>query len=161
MERGKKKVTFLQGSFDIKDSISIKDGAFIHGTTVVYAPKVTVTKRSRFSSLMLRLNARVFTSAFKVLYLLTPKRGQIYAPPGRHLFRFADFFFSKRTNERILQELLRDMQEEYNEALATGRPWKARWVHIRGTYSFWKTVGLHTFVKLVHDIWVAIKVPLS
>ncbi len=60
-------------------------------------------------------------------------------PDGKHQ-RFAAAFFSQKTNKHVLEPVLRDLRDEYMEALAEGRLWKARWVRIRGTWSFWAAV---------------------
>lgn len=36
---------------------------------------------------------------------------------------------------QIIEPTLRDLQDEHTEALATNRPWLARWVLLRGYYS--------------------------
>ncbi len=62
---------------------------------------------------------------------------RIYRPPGFKLQDFAEFWYSPKTNENILEPVLRDLQDEHMEALVEGRPRKAQWVRIRGTWAFW------------------------
>lgn len=76
--------------------------------------------------------------------------------PGYSLLWFADFFYSKKSVEECLRPTIQDLQDEYTEALAAGRPHKARWVRIRGTWSFVCAAGLLTVAsvgKQVVKIW--------
>jgi hypothetical protein len=82
----------------------------------------------------------------------------IQLPPSFRLKDFAEFFFSRRTFETILEPTLRDLFDEYCEALAANRLWKARWVRIRGYWSFWSAVFAQlpiSAVKMVYKIWQA------
>ncbi len=74
---------------------------------------------------------------------------RILRPPGFKLQAFADLFFSPKTYGNVLEPVLRDLQAEHMEALAEGRPRKARWVHIRGTWSFWAAVVAQLPVSLL------------
>jgi hypothetical protein len=56
-----------------------------------------------------------------------------------------EFFYSRRTFEEVFQPTISDLQEEYLDALAERRPWKARWVKVRGIWSFFSAVLLQTF----------------
>lgn len=92
----------------------------------------------------------------KELRRLSPR---IHTPPGSHLARFADFIFSKRVYETVFVPVLRDIFDEYCEALNRGRLWKAKWVCLRGHWSFWSAVLAQapvSAVKLVYKIWRAI-----
>jgi hypothetical protein len=83
-------------------------------------------------------------------------QGQIKAPPGSRLRVFAEFCFSRRTYERVLEPILRDLFDEYCEALNDHRPWKARWVQTLGYWSFWSAVLAQmpiSMVKMVYKIW--------
>jgi len=79
-------------------------------------------------------------------------------PPGLYLRRLAEFLFSRKTYDYILAPILRDLCDEYCEALAANRPWKTRWVRIRGYWSFWSAVFAQlpiSTVKMVYKIWQA------
>ena len=65
----------------------------------------------------------------------------------------SEFVFSKKTLEHVVDPIIADMQAEYFEALEAKRRYKARWVLIRGHWSFFKTVGLHSIVKAVFEVW--------
>ncbi len=55
--------------------------------------------------------------------------------------------------------IISDMREEYFEALSQNRIWKARWVRIRGTYSFFAAIGLDrvfAFVSFFVKVWKSV-----
>lgn len=84
---------------------------------------------------------------------------RLHRPPGYGLLWFADFFYSKKSVEECLRPTIQDLQDEYAEALAAKRPHKARWVRIRGTWSFACAAGLLTMAsigKQVVKIWKAV-----
>ena len=83
----------------------------------------------------------------------------LHRPPGYGLLRFADFFYSKKSVEECLRPTIQDLQDEYAEALAAKRPHKARWVRLRGTWSFVCAAGMLTMAsigKQVVKIWKAV-----
>jgi hypothetical protein len=85
------------------------------------------------------------------------KKGRIQVPPGFRLRAFAKFVFSHKTYSEIHEPTLRDLWEEYCEVVET-RPWKARWVCVRGYWSFWSTVFAQlpiSLVKTIYKIWKA------
>jgi hypothetical protein len=84
---------------------------------------------------------------------------QLHRPPGYGLLWFADFFYSRKSVEECLRPTIQDLQDEYAEALAANRLHKARWVRIRGTWSFACAAGLLTLVsigKRVGKLWRAV-----
>lgn len=86
---------------------------------------------------------------------------RLTAPPGWRLRSFADSCFSKKTFTQVLEPALSDMQKEHFEALAAGRPWKARMVLVRGYWSFWSAVVAQLPISLarrVYEIWKATKI---
>jgi hypothetical protein len=86
-------------------------------------------------------------------------RSGLQRPPGYGLLWFADFFYSRKSVDECLRPTIQDLQDEYVEALAAKRPQKARWVRIRGTWSFLCAAGLLTMVgigKQVVKIWKAV-----
>ena len=81
-------------------------------------------------------------------------------PPGWGLRRFAEFCFSQKTYTQVLEPTLNDMQKEHFEALAAGRPWKARMVLVRGYWSFWSAVVAQLPISLarrVYEVWKSTK----
>lgn len=73
---------------------------------------------------------------------------RISRPPGHFLRMFGEFFYSKKTFAEILEPTIADLREEYNDALIEGREWKARWVRVRGYWSFVSAAGLTSTVGL-------------
>jgi hypothetical protein len=108
----------------------------------------------------------LYLLAFSILYsiialrilLAGGKTRAIQAPPAQWIRSIADIPFSRRTYEQVLEPILRDLFDEYCEALNQKRPWKARWVRIRGYWSFWSAVFAQlpiSVVKMVYKIWKA------
>jgi hypothetical protein len=78
--------------------------------------------------------------------------------PGSSLGAFAKFVYSKKTYERVFEPIISDMRLEYNEALASGEHWHARWVHVRYSIAFGIAImAKHcvSVVKLIQRIWTA------
>lgn len=83
---------------------------------------------------------------------------QVRLPPGTLLRCCAEFIYSQRKFQSVLQPTIVDMREEYFEALAAGGIWKSRWVRVRGLWSFWAAVGMDipiSAIGLVKKIWTA------
>ncbi|HUT50397.1 MAG TPA: hypothetical protein VM325_13740 [Alphaproteobacteria bacterium] len=83
-------------------------------------------------------------------------RRPIHRPPGWRLHRLATFVYSPKTFDRVFVQTLRDMQDEHSEALSQGRLLKARWVVLRGYWSFWSTAAAQLPVsaaKKLYEIW--------
>ena len=79
--------------------------------------------------------------------------------PGISMLAVAEFVFSKKQNEKVFVPIIADMREEYFEALSQSRIWKARWVRIRGTYSFFAAMGLDrafAFVSFFVKAWKSV-----
>lgn len=53
---------------------------------------------------------------------------KLLSPPGSWARIGLRFVFSKKTFDNVYAQAIADMREEHAEALAHGRPWKARWV---------------------------------
>jgi hypothetical protein len=76
--------------------------------------------------------------------------------PGTQLQRLAKFFFSKRVYQLILEPILRDLLDEYCDALSRGEYGKALWVRVRGYWSFWSAVIAQapiSVVKKIYQVW--------
>jgi len=83
----------------------------------------------------------------------------IQGAPGYRLRALAEFFFSPKVYQEIFEPTLRDLYDEYCEALNAGRPKKAAWVRVRGYWSFWSAFIAQlpiSTVKIVYRIWKAI-----
>jgi hypothetical protein len=82
----------------------------------------------------------------------------IRTPPGLYLRPFAEFLFSRGVFELVLEPTLRDLYEEYCEALKAGRTRKAAWVRIRGYWSFWSAIVAQlsiSMLKRMFELWKA------
>lgn len=82
----------------------------------------------------------------------------IVLPPGLRLRRILEFLVSRKTMERVFEPALADMQSEWLDAIVADRPWKARWVRVRGYYAIAKAAGLQSVVGLVKQavrLWKA------
>lgn len=80
-------------------------------------------------------------------HLLIAAHRRIVSAPGHRLLAIAEFLFSRRTMDEILGPAMDDMRREYNESLAAGRPRKAQWARIRGTWSFLAATGMIIFTR--------------
>ena len=84
------------------------------------------------------------------------KRERLASFPAWLLRNFAKTVFSHGTYTNVFEPILRDLYDEFCEALVEGRPWKARWVLLHGYWSFWSAVFAQTPIsafKLGHRIW--------
>jgi hypothetical protein len=97
------------------------------------------------------------------LSFLSPRRrsaaSRLSSPPGARLRVVAEFTFSTKSYLEIFVPVLRDLFDEYCQALQAERPWKARWVRLRGYWSFWSAVVAQmpiSIIKKAYQIWKAI-----
>ena len=56
--------------------------------------------------------------------------------------------YPKKTAERVFDQIITDMQEEWTEAVANNRTWLARWIHIRGGITILITMAVHAVATL-------------
>jgi hypothetical protein len=85
---------------------------------------------------------------------------KIQTPPGIHLRSFARLVFSKKSFELVIEPTLRDLFDEYCEALDDHHPGKAQWIRLRGYFSFWSAVFKQiplSLTKLVVTVWKSIQ----
>jgi hypothetical protein len=85
-------------------------------------------------------------------------KGIVYCP-GNWMLSWSETFFSRKFFKKVCLSSINDMREEYFEALSQNRIWKARWVRIRGTYSFFAAIGLDrafTFVSFFIKAWKSV-----
>ena len=94
-------------------------------------------ERQRFTAQLLWLT----------LYITIGRRLTGNRIPGTLLDSWADSFCSPKTMERVVRPTISDIQEEHSSALAEYRRAKVVWIRIRGHWSFWKALGLHTLKK--------------
>jgi hypothetical protein len=107
--------------------------------------------------------SKLLIAPLETIKRLLPHRSsdtiRIQRAPGFRLRRFAEFLFTRRTFELVLEPVLRDLLDEYYEALGADALWKSRWVCVRGYWSFWSAVFAQTpisLVKKVYQVWKAI-----
>jgi hypothetical protein len=77
----------------------------------------------------------------------------ISRPPGSFLVALADFFCSKKTQNEITNQIIADMQFEYNEALFAGKKRRAAWIHLRGCCSFLMALGVYRMFRLAAGLF--------
>ncbi len=84
---------------------------------------------------------------------------RLFKPSGNLLLSMAEFLYSSKTYQRVFLPIISDMREEYFEALPQNRIWKARWVRVRGTWSFFAAMGLDrafVFVSFFVKVWKSV-----
>lgn len=84
-------------------------------------------------------------------------RRTVALPPGTNLLNIAKFVYSKKTIERLFNQIVVDMREEHLEALARGEIRHARWIHLRGTVAFLTTVVIHSGASVAVKVFKAVK----
>jgi hypothetical protein len=106
----------------------------------------------------------VFVSLAGLIYVISrdspraAKPTTLKAPPSWRLRDLAQTAFSRKTYAVVFEPMLRDLYDEYCDALKEGLPWKVRWVCIRGYWSFWSAVFTQmpiSVLKMVYKIWRA------
>jgi hypothetical protein len=96
---------------------------------------------------------------FKITQTANKNVGNISSAPGSVFISISEFIFSERKHLETIVPLIVDMREEYFEALSQDRIWKARWIRIRGTWSFFKAIGLDrafAFVSFFVKAWKSV-----
>jgi hypothetical protein len=84
---------------------------------------------------------------------------RIHRMPGYGLARISKLIYSKKTFEEVFEPAISDMQVEYLEAIEQGELHKAKWVVLRGRFSFWSTIISFLPVSLLRrctEIWKTI-----
>jgi hypothetical protein len=115
------------------------------------------------SSIILKIAiiGSLLLSASNVHWAFTYNNGsKIVLPAGSKLHSFAGFVYSKKTLEMVFLPIISDMRQEYFEALSKNQIWKARWVRVRGTWSFFAAMGLDrafAFVSFFMETWRSAK----
>lgn len=90
---------------------------------------------------------------FRIQYLDTKR---LVAPPGSLAKKILSLLFSKKAFTNVFAQAIVDMREEYAEALADKKYWKARWIIIRDHIGLGVTVAAYigsTVVKRAVGIW--------
>ncbi len=89
------------------------------------------------------------------------RRPKIHRPSGFKLLAIAEFSCKRKTYAKVFEPIIRDLQDEHNEALAANRLWKARYVRMRGYCAFWSAVWAQMSSSLVKFVLKAINVATS
>lgn len=76
-------------------------------------------------------------------------RPKLIRPPGTGLLAITDFFFSKKTQEKVFEPVVAEIQDEYFAALDKKRFQKALWIRVRLIWSFWVAVLTETDISQV------------
>lgn len=118
----------------------------------------TMGQKVALSSLwaLVQILGRLLVTGYTALARLPTKAPRVHRPPGSGLLRVAEFVYSKRSYQEVLAPTIWDMQAEHFEALAAGRSIKARWITVRGRWSFLAAASAHGFVSLgktLHRVW--------
>jgi len=81
---------------------------------------------------------------------------RVHRPPGFGLCKFASRVYGKKAYNDVVVSSIENLQHEHIEALAAGQWHEARWVLIRGYWSFWAAVVARlpvSIVRLVVQLW--------
>ena len=74
---------------------------------------------------------------------LERNESELILPPGARLRNGLHFIYPPKTAERVFDQIIRDMQEEWQEAIINNQQWLARWVHVRGVLTIFLTAAVH------------------
>ena len=64
------------------------------------------------------------------------RRIAVFSPPGHWLLKLSEFLWSAQAHREVFVPLVRDMRQEYFEALVTGRDWLAKRRLLGGYWAF-------------------------
>jgi Lipopolysaccharide export system permease LptF/LptG len=73
--------------------------------------------------------------------------------PGRWLRTAAARLCAKQTMERVIDPIVADIQTEHEDAVRSGRWWRAAWIRVSGYSAFWKAIGLHALQSGPRSLW--------
>lgn len=88
-----------------------------------------------------------------------PRRLKLARPPGTILFAIVKFWFSKKAVEKVFQDVVAEMREEYFEAITAGEKWKSRWIVVRGNAALMLSAIAYVAVtvgKKIKGIWTTV-----
>ena len=81
------------------------------------------------------------------------RRRSVSGAPGARFMRGARILFSKKNVERVLEPIHSDFWIEYQESLAAGERWHARWIRVRFAFTFVGTAATLIPAKALRKIW--------
>lgn len=70
-----------------------------------------------------------------------PEQAEKIAPPGGWMLLISEYLVNKRTRERIIEPIIRDMRDEHHDAMMRGKTTLAAIIRIRGTWSVVSAIG--------------------
>jgi hypothetical protein len=100
--------------------------------------------------------ALLFTPLFVKDYMHA-RRGGLVLLPGSLARKVIEFFYSRKTVERVFLPVLADMQTEWVEAEAEKQRWRARWIRLRGYWHLLQHLGLHSIIGTIRTVWTVLK----
>ena len=117
----------------------------VSALTVLVSPLLTLVA-------ILRLLAEALVALVALVRFLEKKEKNGQRPiqrlPGMWLNDVLHFFYSPKTAKRVFEPTIRDMQDEWVEAIAKERQGLARWVRVRGVLTVLITVVVHAVANL-------------
>ena len=73
---------------------------------------------------------------------------RLMLPPGAGLRGMLHFIYPPKTVERVFDQIIADMQLEWQEAMIHEKKWLARWVRVRGVLTVLLTAVVHVVATL-------------
>ena len=95
------------------------------------------------SRVMSRVMPRV---VFRVV--VQEKKESLILPPGAGLRDILHFIYPPKIAERVFDQIIADMQLEWQEAMIHEKKWLARWVRVRGILTVFLTAAVHVVATL-------------
>ena len=79
---------------------------------------------------------------------LERNESELILPPGAGLRDLLHFIYPPKTAERVFDQIIADMQLEWQAAMVKDQPWLARWVRVRGVLTVFLTAAVHVVATL-------------
>lgn len=76
------------------------------------------------------------------------KKEPLVFPPGAGLRDILHFIYPPKIAERVFDQIIADMQLEWQEAMIHEKKWLARWVRVRGGLTVFLTAAVHVVATL-------------
>lgn len=86
--------------------------------------------------------------ATALMMALEKKEPELILLPGAGLRDMLHFIYPPKTAERVFDQIIADMQEEWQAAIINDQPWLARWVQVRGVLTVFLTAAVHVIATL-------------
>lgn len=102
----------------------------------------------QIARLMARVLPRVVFLRVVVMQEKKEKREPLILPPGAGLRDMLHFIYPTKIAERIFDQIIADMQLEWQEAMIHEKKWLACWVRVRGVLTVFLTAAVHVVATL-------------